>query len=253
MIQATRTTKRKGQQDEGRILLGRRVRRRRLFLKMTQASLAKSLGISFQQIQKYESGSNRIPDSRLREMAHFLDVPIDYFSTNSLYESAQQGDVHEIFLESPQGIALSCAIARISDTNIRGRLIMAVEAFCDSHIKPEEMEAASLSTWLQSLARERNSTQYSEDAATSIHVMKIELAKLIGKTLIARKLTQKFATQILHTDQARISALARGDVRATSLEKLLRYLILLGWDVSTDIAKRPIDQRGKLEIRTRTS
>ena len=69
---------------------------------------------------------------------------------------------------------------------------------------------------------------------------------MIGKTLKARKLTQKFAADILLTDQARVSALARGDVAATSFEKLLRCLMLLGWDANIAIARRPAGRRGKI-------
>jgi predicted XRE-type DNA-binding protein len=78
--------------------------------------------------------------------------------------------------------------------------------------------------------------------------MKVELAELIGKTLKARKFTQKFAARILATDQARISELARGNVEATSFEKLLRYLVLLGWNAHIAIARRPAHAKGKIEL-----
>jgi len=76
----------------------------------------------------------------------------------------------------------------------------------------------------------------------------VELAELIGKTLKARKLTQKFAARILDTDQARISALARGQVEATSFERLLRYLVLLGWDAHLAIHKRPAHAQGRIAL-----
>lgn len=59
--------------------LGRRLRHRRWMIGMTQAELAEQLGIRFQQVQKYESGANRIAASRLWDMAQALDVPITYF------------------------------------------------------------------------------------------------------------------------------------------------------------------------------
>jgi transcriptional regulator with XRE-family HTH domain len=59
--------------------VGLRVRLRRTLLGMTQDKLASALGITFQQVQKYERGSNRIVASRLYEMSQVLDVPVSYF------------------------------------------------------------------------------------------------------------------------------------------------------------------------------
>lgn len=59
--------------------VGRRLRRRRRLLGLTQSQLAESVGIRFQQIQKYEVGANRITASRLYELAMALRVPIGYF------------------------------------------------------------------------------------------------------------------------------------------------------------------------------
>ena len=56
-----------------------RLRQRRLMLGVTQGSVARALGVSFQQIQKYETGANRISSSRLYELAMILDAPISYF------------------------------------------------------------------------------------------------------------------------------------------------------------------------------
>ncbi|WP_085936227.1 helix-turn-helix domain-containing protein [Enhydrobacter aerosaccus] len=61
------------------IHVGARIRQRRVLLGLTQTKLAKSVGVTFQQIQKYESASNRIGASRLFEVAQVLDVPISYF------------------------------------------------------------------------------------------------------------------------------------------------------------------------------
>ena len=59
--------------------VGRRMRQRRWMLGMTQQQLAQNVGIKFQQIQKYETGMNRVSASRLYEIAVALDVPISYF------------------------------------------------------------------------------------------------------------------------------------------------------------------------------
>ena len=59
--------------------VGRRVRDRRKLLKISQTELAENTGVSFQQIQKYEKGVNRISASKLHDIAEFLGVQIDYF------------------------------------------------------------------------------------------------------------------------------------------------------------------------------
>lgn len=59
--------------------IGLRIRRRRLHLGLTQDALARDMDVSYQQVQKYEAGANRISASRLLELARVMDVPIDYF------------------------------------------------------------------------------------------------------------------------------------------------------------------------------
>jgi len=67
--------------------VGKRLRRRRRLLGLTQQQLAESVGIRFQQIQKYECGANRVSASRLFELAESLDVPVQYF-----YEGLSERD-----------------------------------------------------------------------------------------------------------------------------------------------------------------
>ena len=59
--------------------VGTRVRQRRILLGMTQTTLGKAVGLTFQQVQKYENGGNRISSSRLFEFAKILNVPVSYF------------------------------------------------------------------------------------------------------------------------------------------------------------------------------
>ncbi|WP_343031177.1 helix-turn-helix transcriptional regulator [Roseospira navarrensis] len=59
--------------------VGDRIRLRRAMLRLTQQDLAQSIGISFQQLQKYERGANRVSASRLFDIANHLDVPISFF------------------------------------------------------------------------------------------------------------------------------------------------------------------------------
>ncbi|MCI4664273.1 MAG: helix-turn-helix domain-containing protein [Neomegalonema sp.] len=65
--------------SENDALLGRRLRRRRWMLGLTQSQVAERVGIKFQQIQKYESGQNRISASRLWDLSVALDAPVSYF------------------------------------------------------------------------------------------------------------------------------------------------------------------------------
>src|SRR5215472_14303075 len=59
--------------------VGRRVRMRRKMLAMSQERLAEALGITYQQVQKCEKGANRIGASRLQQMSHLLQVPVEFF------------------------------------------------------------------------------------------------------------------------------------------------------------------------------
>lgn len=225
--------------------LGRRIRRRRLFMNMTQGALAHALGVTYQQVQKYEKGVNRIPAERLMQICVALDVTPDYFRAD---KAGHDAEALEHFVQSPQGLALYRAMAGLDDARTRTALITAVTAFSDGEARPEDAEAAALAGWLRHIAGSPGNPKHKQDAAAAIHAAKIEVARLIGRTLKARKLTQKFAAAILGTDQARVSALARGDVAATSFEKLLRCLLLLGWDTSIAIARRPAGRRGKIAI-----
>jgi transcriptional regulator with XRE-family HTH domain len=71
--------------------VGRRVRMRRMMLSMSQEKLGAALGLTFQQVQKYEKGTNRIGASRLQQMSHILQVPIAFFFEGAPNASAQHG------------------------------------------------------------------------------------------------------------------------------------------------------------------
>ena len=84
--------------------VGRRVRMRRRMLAMSQGKLGDALGLTFQQVQKYEKGTNRIGASRLQQISHILQVPVAFFFENAPNASAPCGS---------HGSALS--IAQIDD------------------------------------------------------------------------------------------------------------------------------------------
>ena len=230
-----------------RRLIGRRIRRRRLLLKMTQGALGHALGVSFQLIQKYETGKTHVPEHRLHELCHHLDVSPEYFSINSFSIAGPDAEALEYFLLSPEGMALYRALSSLPDAGLRSRLVMAVGALCDSQTRPEDKNVRALAHWLRQLTLPRN--RQKEAAQGAIRALKVEVAQLLGSTLKARALTQSFAARILKADQGRISALSRGRIEGSSLDRLLRFLLLLGWDAELRLIRRPLDRRGKLEIR----
>ena len=74
------------------IHVGKRVRHRRWLIGMTQQQLAEQVGIKFQQIQKYETGANRVSASRLWDIADALDVPVSFFFEGLDEEAATAGE-----------------------------------------------------------------------------------------------------------------------------------------------------------------
>jgi transcriptional regulator with XRE-family HTH domain len=108
--------------------VGERVRLRRKLLGMSQASLADALGITFQQIQKYEKGINRIGASRLLRMAEVFGVPVGFFFENGAAVAVEGGiqletDPVAVFMASKEGLALGKAFIAIEDPNVRNKLL----------------------------------------------------------------------------------------------------------------------------------
>lgn len=112
--------------------VGSRIRVRRMMLGYSQEKLASGLGITFQQVQKYEKGSNRVGASRLQQIAGVLNVPISYFfaeGDNSLLAKAEGvGDVDLIttFLSSQQGLELNKAFLKLENAKVRQRVLQLV-------------------------------------------------------------------------------------------------------------------------------
>src|SRR5690348_17633243 len=73
--------------------VGSRVRMRRMMLAMSQEKLGDALGLTFQQVQKYEKGTNRIGASRLQQISHILQVPVEFFRSEE-HTSELQSPVH---------------------------------------------------------------------------------------------------------------------------------------------------------------
>jgi transcriptional regulator with XRE-family HTH domain len=119
--------------------VGSRVRLRRNMLGMSQEKLGESLGITFQQIQKYEKGTNRVGASRLQAISTVLNVPVSFFFEDApgvgtgptgLSEPNSTSFVVD-FLNSAEGIQLNRAFAKISDAKIRRKIIDLVRTLAD--------------------------------------------------------------------------------------------------------------------------
>jgi transcriptional regulator with XRE-family HTH domain len=92
------------------VLVGRRVRLRRTLLGMSQEKLGDAIGLTFQQVQKYERGSNRIGSSRLWELSQVLDVPVGFF-----FEGRDGSDGHADGTREPEGDGAAATPDRIAD------------------------------------------------------------------------------------------------------------------------------------------
>jgi transcriptional regulator with XRE-family HTH domain len=111
--------------------VGARLRMRRVMLGMSQSTLGRHLGVTFQQIQKYEKGANRISASRLQQTARVLEVSPSYFfegapaqqpNAGGLAGDTQQSFVVD-FLATAEGVHLNRAFLRIPDPKVRRRIV----------------------------------------------------------------------------------------------------------------------------------
>src|ERR1700749_2292982 len=105
--------------------VGSRVRMRRLMVGMSQERLGDALGLTFQQIQKYEKGTNRVGASRLQQIADVLQVHVSFMfegapgaSTSGMNESGSPAYVSD-FLATSDGLALTKAFTRLKDAKLR--------------------------------------------------------------------------------------------------------------------------------------
>lgn len=115
--------------------VGSRVRMRRIMLGMSQEKLGEALGLTFQQIQKYEKGTNRIGASRVQQIGDVLQVPVSFFfeggpsssvATEGLSEAPSTAYVSD-FLATSEGLALIRAFTRIEDAKLRRSIVDLVE------------------------------------------------------------------------------------------------------------------------------
>lgn len=119
--------------------VGNRVRLRRMLIGMSQEKLGELLGLTFQQVQKYEKGVNRIGAGRLYQVASILGVPIGYFYEGVIEQAARLSELAEDssappvmeFLASGEGLQLSLAFMRIKDAKVRRRVLDLVKSLAE--------------------------------------------------------------------------------------------------------------------------
>jgi transcriptional regulator with XRE-family HTH domain len=115
--------------------VGSRVRMRRQVLAISQQKLGAALGLTFQQVQKYEKGATRISASRLQQISHILQVPVEFFFVGALNASAPHGSNKsepwmaqiDDFVSDPDGLRLIRAFPRIDNAALRRRIVTLVQ------------------------------------------------------------------------------------------------------------------------------
>src|SRR3954469_23279911 len=117
------------------VQVGNRVRIRRMLIGMSQERLGDLLGLTFQQVQKYEKGVNRIGAGRLYEVSRILNVPIDFFYQGVASEPGAPAPeaappVLE-FVSSGEGLQLSLAFMKIKDVKVRKRVLDLLKSLSD--------------------------------------------------------------------------------------------------------------------------
>jgi transcriptional regulator with XRE-family HTH domain len=123
--------------------VGARVRMRRMMLSMSQEKLGDALGLTFQQVQKYEKGTNRIGASRLQQISHILQVPVSFFfegaphvgegrHSSGMSEAPSPAYVSD-FLATSDGLSLTKAFMRIKNGKMRRRIVDLVEQIANEN------------------------------------------------------------------------------------------------------------------------
>ena len=115
--------------------VGSRVRMRRIMLGMSQEKLGEALGLTFQQVQKYEKGTNRVGASRIQQISEILQVPVSFLfeggpSSMANADGASEGPSPSYvadFLATSEGLTLTRAFTRIADAKLRRSIVELVE------------------------------------------------------------------------------------------------------------------------------
>jgi transcriptional regulator with XRE-family HTH domain len=151
MTRTSRPTVKKGFPDPTDKHVGSRVRMRRIMLSMSQRTLGAAVGVSFQQLQKYENGKNRIGASRLQYISGVLQVPVAFFFDGApdvpiarrSWDADSSLDSLTDFMATREGLSLAKAFMRINRIDLRRRIADLVEQIGNrNEIWPKEKEIA---------------------------------------------------------------------------------------------------------------
>jgi transcriptional regulator with XRE-family HTH domain len=125
--------------------VGSRVRLRRMVIGMSQEKLGERMGLTFQQIQKYEKGTNRIGASRLFQLSQILDVPVQFFFEDAPISMTARGAAMAAgfaepkteaflldFLNSRDGLELNRAFVKITNPKVRKQVVELVRSFAEA-------------------------------------------------------------------------------------------------------------------------
>jgi transcriptional regulator with XRE-family HTH domain len=137
--------------------VGSRVRMRRVMLGMSQEKLGDALGLTFQQVQKYEKGTNRIGASRLQQISRTLDVPPAFFFEGApSFEAIANPPAAHLgfseeppatyvadFLSTPEALHLNLAFARIHDPKVRKRIVDLVSSLAGEDERPAPLASGT--------------------------------------------------------------------------------------------------------------
>jgi transcriptional regulator with XRE-family HTH domain len=120
---------------------------RRMMVGMSQEKLGDALGLTFQQVQKYEKGTNRIGASRLQQISHILQVPVAFFFEGAPALPSDTADIGgeapsptyvSDFLATSDGLALTKSFTRIKDAKLRRRIVELVQQIAGEDSVREE-------------------------------------------------------------------------------------------------------------------
>lgn len=129
--------------------VGARVRMRRMMLGMSQEKLGDALDLTFQQVQKYEKGTNRIGASRLQQIAGALQVPVSFFFEELPISPASFNangvtvpSFVDEFVTTSDGISIARCFTKISDPKVRRRIVDLIEQIAESEAPAKLKDAA---------------------------------------------------------------------------------------------------------------
>ncbi|MCV9938099.1 helix-turn-helix domain-containing protein [Boseaceae bacterium BT-24-1] len=120
--------------------VGSRVRMRRMLAGVSQERLGEALGLTFQQVQKYEKGTNRISASRLQQISKMLGVPVAFFFDGAPNDDTMESGFADSsattyvadFLATSEGVQLTKAFVRIKNPRVRRRIVDLVDSLADA-------------------------------------------------------------------------------------------------------------------------